>query len=745
MKHGWLVAPIAKESIPLDMSETSRKSRKAMAYTIQAELMNFGYMLSSDALDLLAHQEESWQVKFHNEVIGYVRYILGDGCFLPLYDGFPKQVMKLSDVELFLNALRHYDSEGTWIPNLYTQQRPTAFEHTQYAIISPATDMEFMGVFTQILSANQSITPNDRAILEWFVKEYSSERERSFNPLDNYLPDAVPFKENLCFVMAKFGMVPRNATITDVLRMVVYLCGGDVSLPAGQKIRIKLTRSQRKMVMETIGRLLVHTSDLLVLKKEIYKINQEMKRHKNLWKRVCEVLHPSSRYSEQAFMVLYLFHRDKEIRTWDSLVENAENIEEQMALLAQRPGEFARRLDSLLRKSVNPKAVYAEFSACAERVSNKVLFELYVHFENRREAQHQRTIFIKGCRRPVKLEALPAMSKGMVDNIQSIIEDAIKKKFSKFSPMAEYVIIDERLMNIPLPTNMRTMSESTRPVPRGMRILLNNPEAKVIRFYVHWMDENGTQDIDLSATLYGLGICEQVSFNTNYVLTSDKIGSGDKGLYTLMRMRQLLNIGDASVFVSNEERREVIAVHSGDVRCRRGDCAEYIDIDIANARRYGIRYVVVDVRNYNNRSLASLSPSFGYMEREHPEANPQWIPVTVTDSFRLTSEAKTCIAVLFDVDSMEYIMVDIDSNCIAATDDGETLLTALQMYIRPPKPSVYDLIKWHVHARGGIVVKSRIDLPILGKDYSEQEFCFEDFSTSYMETMKYMADSPQKI
>jgi hypothetical protein len=180
----------------------------------------------------------------------------------------------------------------------------------------------------------------------------------------------------------------------------------------------------------------------------------------------------------------------------------------------------------------------------------------------------------------------------------------------------------------------------------------------------------------------------------------------------------------------------LVACHSGDVRHRKGDCAEYIDIDLKAARRRGTRYAIIDVRNFNGRSLKSLNPAFGYMEREHPEANSTWVPNTVAASWRLQSEAKACIAVMIDLETMEYIPLDIDSNSITATGDTEALLTAMRMYMEPPKLSVHDLVMWHAESRGAEVVEQAEE----GEEVTH--FRFEDFAGSYIETLKLMADTP---
>lgn len=677
-----------------------------MAYTMQAELMQLGYMLNNEALENLKGVYSEGIIRYHDEVIAYLKYIKGDGNYRPLYDGFPQQVMEMKDVELFINAIRHYASHGQWVPNSYTQAKPTAFEHPNYKMLRPCSEGEFNRIFTDILSVNQSITPMDKEVVKWF--------------LDNGVciyPIEIPFKENYCMVLSMLNIedgIPYSYTYTDILRVAVYMSGGDISLSGNTKFR--LTNKQRSRIMT----LLEMKSSRELVGQAFLDSLEELKKHRNKWLALFNHIHADSKrfrtpmYENAQRVVETLRFHEKKIQTWNAKVENIGHLHYKLEELRKRPGEFARRLNSLFSEYLTVRGVdmiMEDFSKVANKISNKVLFELYTYFEGRREDQKQRTVFIKGARKPVKLEPLEKLPKEIVDRVQEVILESVKSKFAAWPKMGK-VIIDEQLKNIPLPTNMRSISETDTPVVRGTRMPINVDHTKVVRFYVHWKDASGHEDLDLSATFLGMGLKTHVSWNTNYNLVMKDIRTGK---------------------VMNDMH---VAVHSGDVRHRKGDCAEYIDIDIKNALRCGFRYVLVDVRNFNLRSMKSVNPAFGYMEREHPEANTAWVPNTVAASWRLQSEAIACLAVMIDLETMEYIPLDIDSHSITATGDADAILTAMQMYMEPTKLSVHDLVKWHVAARGGEVVMEATE------DEEVQHFRFEDFAGSYIETLKLMTDAP---
>jgi len=911
------------------------ENHPTVAATIQAELMNLGFMLDEAAYKKLQATPKRDAIAFYEEVAAWIKATIGDGCYTPLYAGFPQDVMALSDVELFLNAITHYLSGGTFLVNAFTQKRPTAFEHPNYKIITVGTQEDFEQIPRDLLSAEQSLAPEDVDVLRWFFANYPADR------VQELLPSRIPFKENLCVLVADLKFVPQKMTTTDALRVIVAQSGGDVTLTKkGEKLG-PFSRAERREILDMLEAIDLSPS--------------EMKTRENRWLRVGEVLHPGE-YAGRCPKTFAAFQRlrNEKIRTWASAVENAATLDEKLDLLTQRPGEFARRLDALVRGSESISALYRKFNAeerlrrrqarsearreaireyeanlrrlrenaekwleeekakaaakaakaqkgeknaqketdaetprglfdaayafvqrleteepetpeeakkqrrpsdaylvraarererreeeekkrreeakreerrrrleenrryvaakgyrlpagwngaekyqrrfdaeiygreretqtaqvprrrrfraqaasqptpvelwrqfeqrralyianwvadrvrwarvspearwdawrqfleaeqkrceesrpeiqsldaptldkiltrfesVADKISLKVLYELYDRFEERREADETRTIFVKGARRPTTLLPLPALDAQIVDRVQAAVVSGIKGRYATL-PALETCWIDPQLSRVPLPTNMRTVSESLAPTVRGTRIPIGNQDAKVVRFYVHWFDEKGNVDLDLAATYVGENAVDFVSWNCG------------------------LN--------------KPHGVHSGDVRHRQGHCAEYVDIVLEEARQK-FDYVVVDVRNYDGRPLAAVNPTCGYMEREAPESNSIWVPNTVAGAFKLTSRHQATLVAAIDLKTLEYIVLDVDANSRVASLDLKTTLDLVRQYTEPPKVSVADLLRWHVEARGGTEVAE--------KENAKTVFNALDFTKDYVKILKTM-------
>jgi len=662
--------------------------------TVQSHLMQWGYMLDQDAFTELSKSDLSVIEKFNNEVITYLREITGGNRnYTALYKNFPQEVMSKSDSELFWNAILHYWSNGTWEPSTVVYERDIKFEKIKYTMIKYGTSERFSQIFTDLVSINTSLTPEDLKVVKWFAE--SGEKL--------VFPSVIPFKENLC-TLAAMGIegLPVKTT-TDVLRIAVHLSGGDISLPKVPYAKVKLNRwsstkgdnplranfrfkkfarKERKLILNLLEQTNCDPKEM-VLKDQ-------------RWIRLGEIIHPNEykvQYpkSAKAFDAI----RSGNTKSWYSILNEAfaKGLEQGLLVLSQRPGEYSRRLDWLIR--TNPKEVgtiMTHFGEAVKSTSNKVLFEMYDHFEKRLDPVTNRTVMVKGARKKTVLPSLPALPKNIVEFIHSMLFETLRDKYSKLESLGN-CWIDEELKKIPLPTNMRSMNFSSKPTVRGQRTPLDNPDAKVIRPFVHWMDKTGGEDLDLSVTFIGDKRNETLSYSTNGL----KVGR---------------------------------SCHSGDVRHRKGACAEYIDIDMKDALQMGFKYAVLDVRNFNGRSLQSVETSFGIMEREHPESNYHWLPETLSSCSKLESESTNTLIAILDLVTKEYIMLDLDTDgSTFARGDMKSILSAVEEYAKLPKVSVYDLVLLHVEGRGKqVTLDENVDT----------YFKYEDFCNSYESTGKLM-------
>jgi hypothetical protein len=660
---------------------------------VAAELLQFGYLLDANAIQNLAASSQEEIVKFHKETITWLKKMTGSNRnYKPFWKGFPEEVMEKSEFELWMHQIVHYMSNGQYEPNEWTKERPTAFENSKYTTITAGDEERFLKIFTDLVSVNQSLTPDDMAIIEWFV---SSDQKLVF-------PESIPFKENLC-TLAAMGLDVPVKTVTDVLRIAVHLSGGDISLPTVPPAMIKANAWSSTKVKnpnrEAFKFKKFNRKDRKYILGLLEKTNcdpREFVLKDTRWIRLGEILHPGE-YSKQFPKAFGLFNviRNEKVTSWYGEVDQAfkKSFEAGLLKVSERPGELMRRMDWMIRTSDfnRRKTIFSTLKEIAPRISNKVMYEAYGHF-GQRDIEKERAIMIKGARKKTSLPTLSPMRMDLIEEVQSSILNALFFKFSQMDPLGK-VWLDEELKKIPLPTNMRSLNSALKPIIRGQRTPIGNQDAKVIRAFVHWFDERGERDLDLTAMFIGSGGVERIGWNGTH--------NGAIGCY------------------------------SGDIRHRQGACAEYIDINVQKALGMGYQYVVMDVRNYNGGTLAEITDCvFGYMEREHPKEGEIFVPSTLANSVRLQSQSSTTIMAVIDLKTMEYIFLDIDQSGIpVASANVQQLLDAIKPYTELPKFSVYDLLTLHTDARG---------VKVEDENEADVKLRFEDFESSYVEILKWM-------
>lgn len=645
-----------------------------IAMSVVSEFMNYGYIINQDGISNMSRASKEDIVIFHNEVLDYIKTMTGsDRDYQPFWPNFPESVMNKSEVELWLHQIIHYMSNGEYIPNELTSRARTAFEHANYTILDSGNDIVFSNIFTDLVSVNGSLSPDDKDVVKWFVD----------SGWELNLPSQIPFKETLCFLVS-IGVKCEIKTVTDVLRVAVYMSGGDISLRKNTKNKTlfkKFTRKERKMILELLESTRCDESEAVI------KLSK--------WIRLGEILHPGEYKNKfpKSFNMFRRLRNDK-VMSWNASVDKEfkKDLESGLKKLSERPGEFFRRIDALIRKNTNQiDKILTYIKSVGTKVSNKVLFETYEHFGKRANKSDFRSITLSGSRSNFSLPTLERLSEYTVKSIQRSIKDSLKMKFKELPKMSN-VWIDEELKNIPMPKNMRSVSSSLVPIIRGERIKMKNKNAKVVRAFVHWFDERGNQDLDLTAIFIGENEVEHIGWNGSH--------------------------------------NSILGCYSGDVRHKKGACAEYVDIKIDKALANGFKYVVMDVRNYNNTMFNSLPQCVGgCMERENAIEGEVWLPKTIEGAMRLQSESNSTIMFAFDLEKMEYIILDVDSIGNVASSNFQEISDSIREYCEPPVFSVYDLIMMHVESRGGKLSK---------KEDADNIFEFKDFRGSYVETLKLM-------
>lgn len=668
------------------------RAEKAMAVSIVKNVESLGFTFDKELFENLLTYPKNEIEMFYTDFIAKLKPLVGaDKEYNPMYPNFPRQVAEASDAELFINAILHYWTFGEWMPEYEKDERMPLFDETKLTVLTVGNTNDILDIFKNLVSSKTNLSAQDKADIEEIIATYSN--------FYDYLPDEIPLKENVALIgkLILNKAAIKNATTiqkyyktaTDILRLVTALSDGDISLATDTKYR-SLRRCERRMVMD----LLAGCGNIL----------EDMYRYQYQWIRIGEIIHPFEFTAKRYKSVNDAFNNlrnEKKPLFVPGKVQAAINVKDMQTaaiLLKDRPGDFARQLDKLLRDASNKNYVVNCFREVADKVSVPVLLQVRQHFKDRNNGNPIRVFFPKGnLARAISIpNELPAVDDKICKAVVKICDNAIIEQFKSKDFMGN-VYIDESMRNFLVPFNQRSASTGSKNLVRGSRVGLNE-NAEAVRAFIWWTNtdksrntySDGRVDIDLSAAIY--------DENWNYV---------EHISYTRLRSGKMK------------------AYHSGDITnggsVNGKGVAEFIDINVDAVAQSG-RYVAFQVYSFTGQKFSELpNCRFGWMEREDVNSGEIFEPSTVDMSIDVNAEGVTAIPVIFDCKTKEFIWCDMNlamsqnryscwGNNLESNLRGVTAVCYAMTHLS--KPNLYSLIAFNAMARG-MMVDNRNDADII--------------------------------
>jgi len=709
--------------------------------SLMRNLESIGFTFSPDVIERLLTWTPEELLAFSQKLIpALLKMVGGDVKYKPMYPNFPTQVMETSDAELYLNAIFHYvgDVIGERILPYYNRkQRPQLEIPGDLKVLGLASEDEAISLCRDLINSNTSLSKSDNHDLRGLLESIRDD-------VQAVLPDAIPFKEVQSVVCAfliervddSAELISRYVrTATDVLRLATELSGGDASLAAPTKF-VSFKRKQRRIILGVLDR--------------VPRPDEDLNRHRGKWIRLAERLHPgeySTRFPD-AFTAIKRLRDGEKPETFNSRVEaylRDRDGKGATELLRNRPGEFARRLDQLLRSSKDhSEFVLDSFKGVSKEVSTPVLLQLIAHFKNRADNQNPRAIqdvpdeqsleffekAVKSLTKPLsknppvlepmrtvfpkgqasKLIRVPLakelISPSVANSVVEIAQNALVSRFENLPPLGKS-FVSKDLGNYTVPFSQRSANKALRTLARGSRMQL--PDTNVVRFFLWWKEgkingqETGRVDLDLSATIF--------RDNWNY-----------------------LN----HISYTNLKEQKLGCCHSGDITSAPHGASEFIDIDFEKVRYAGGRYVMCSIQSYTNSPFCDLPQCYvGWMSRDKPNSGEIYEPATVQDKIDLASDSRISIPMLIDLEdrtaiwadlalrSMPGYHVNIESNLRGMVHYGVGIETMV-------KPDLHELFSLHVRARGEAVESVEDADSVFAVDSGITPFDFEKIASEYL-------------
>lgn len=659
------------------LSAATGEKNKQIVATMNKNIEVFGYTMSEALFDKLMHMKAKNREVVYDALVNGLKEITGaDKVYNPMYPNFPKSVMKKDDFELYFNAIVHYWSFGTLLPYEEKEERAPLFNTAKVKVLEAGSFDDLNDIFNNLCASKTSLSKSDVEDMIFIL-----------NSAKITLPDEIPFKENtacICRLLVDTGVDTDGSlcrkyikTATDVLRLVTAMSDGDVSLAENTKFR-NLKRSERRIIMNLLA--------------GCGNASEDMNRYAGRWIRVGEKLHPgefakNERYTKivQAFGVI---RNDGKIQSFGGKVDAAiasGDVTTVVSLLKKRPGEFARRIDFLLRtfdKDADRKTVIMGFASVAKDVSSTVLLQVREHFINKLNGNDDmRVFFPKGNLARsyyVKNNKTEAIPEDTIKMVIAVCENALVNIYGNREFLGK-VYIDEVLKDYTVPFSLRSAGKTMTAVSRGSRIAIDD-SAKIIRPFIWWTNtKDDIIDVDLSVAVFAddWNCLEHVSYSN---LKSSRFG----------------------------------ICHSGDITnggpVDGEGVAEFIDLDIDKALSAGARYAVFNVYNFSNECFSKMDhAAFGFMTRSDMKNGEIFEPSTVKQRMDLASATTTCIPVIFDLKERVFVWCDMALTAdhvrtgfggINVESNLPSVVVTCKAMVDVKKPNLYDLLMFNVKARG---------------------------------------------
>jgi hypothetical protein len=593
-------------------------------------------------------------------------------------------------------------------------------------------DEEARVLFLALCARAQALSPDDRNALAVVVREYG----RRVLP---WVPAEIPVRENVAIV---FGTLFQTCdpdevlpiartfmtTATDVLRFLAVYSGADGSLqretrlatiersapaarwwskiaaflgaspaqpaPLTLHVPIRVNRFKVARLRRPLRRALLAVLEGL----HPERLAEDMLRHRSYWVWVGEFLHPheyAARFPNvaRAFAIVRGKAPDgteaPPFQTFYGKLEaavTAKDTTAMLALLGDRPGELARRLDHVLRiagDDVDP--VIGAFVDRIRSLTTPVLLTLRSHLPTRTEKAPIRVYWPKGAvaKGVSDTDSRAPLSPRAITPVLGAIDEELLRRFGEKAQF-EDAIVDDALRTILVPFNERTASPAAVNLPRGSRVPI--APGKVVRMFLHWCqpEKGGSQtDIDLSVGFYDekwqyVGVC---SFH-------ELVWKGTRGVE--------------------------IAKSAGDLRDAPfpDGASEFVDLHRQRAIEDGIRYAVMVVNNYAGMPFSQLERGFAGLMLRDDIGGKHFDPRTVELKFALTGENGIFMPLVFDLRDETMHWLDVQAkgglgfNTVATSNSAITkICPELMTYFGSGvRPSMFDLALLHAAARSRRVI-----------------------------------------
>ena len=706
---------LKKDYLIFDSHNTNEgKDFSTQIAAILDSFASLGFGLDAKSIKMLNTFSEDDLTSFYNANYALLSEFIGNNVkHKVFYKNFPK-VDKITFESYWIRATLHYltaseDDYGFFNEDIKDFKRVNTIDKNsrKLHIISLKEGITILGkYFTELLEQKNAISRSNLEYLSIFMKENMH--------LIN--PTSIPFHENMGNYVSllykqqilEYKHLGFIKNITDILRIYASISNASALLEGKIKF-ISLPRKYRLIFIRKMDEIALNKNN----------IPEDMHRHEFYWKKALEKLHIGE-YQQFDTINKYVkqFRNDDYETYYGNLEKNKNDQDEYLRLLSSRPGDFARRIDAILRnENYDVEKSLKSFENIASNISTTVLLQLWQFYKNRLPQEDNRIVSFNKNNKKIYLQIKDnrkLISNDIALRMLTIIEKTLEKIYEGYERI-ENVYVSPNMKNYALPTNSRNASSQTKTLTYGTRVPLNGRGKKYIRFFTHWKNlpkkddkeedyYDGRIDIDLSIELVSEDFKDFTSVAWHNI-------DGGKKFSTF---------------------------HSGDIVTAPEGASEFVDLDYKAARKY-YRYALVNNVVFSGQEFYQIPECFsGVMFLNNKGKKGDIFQASrVKHKFSLTQkESNHNVSYLIDLKTMELIWVDapISGSCynvVASKSMG--ILSVLIKDLMKTRMNFYDFLMLHKSHISFVDKKEKADFIISDEeDATLKPYDIETISSKWL-------------
>ena len=645
--------------VPVTGESSKKRGSVALVGTVLSNLSYYGFAPSHEVYSKLIKLTDESLKAWWSNIEPVLKNVTGDDKNMDkfvVYKNFPKEVLDMDQATYWTKQILMYIG---FPDDLFTQEekdREMMVENLTLKVLHLAKKDSLSKILNGLLMLPA----------KWTSSQLSHVRHLIFKEDISGDVSKIPFKENMVLLVSeliKNGNTNVNIkSATDVLRIAVGLSDGDFTLKTNSKFRT-FSRPERRFFLK-----LLESSTSLT---------DDMARRKGQWKKFMKALHPNDYKSSfpsvcNAYDKLY----NNKVKTFNSHVEELYSALDDgvLDLLATRPGEFMRRLHTMVwvfdRKAVN---AFTDPKVLA-KLSTFQLLKISKYIENINVHQY-RMFPPKGNWTKVKIQDHKS---GVSEKNQKILLKRINAEIAnRVSSKFDSVNLDNSAKMIHLQTNDSDLLPYGRgtefPIPENIKFIRSASYWQTTGYaYNTWFD-NGWNFFDKNWTPLGACCWSAIKFNS-----------------------------------TNKQ----LAVFSGDPtnsKTMDGKACQMIDLYLDKLQESNVRYAVWNILAYSHIPFSKAGEVFAAMQwGEEPQKGKLFEPSRCQLSFPLTGNNLTKYIAYVDVLERKVVYMDANFNgdVHSAVSNQTVLAEKMPAFVEYLEniPTVHDLFKGVKQSKTGLPV-----------------------------------------